>query len=176
MDEVEMTSGSVSLGGPAFIRQARPDDLHALQDVDTAVFGELAYPLFVLRQFIDVHHRHFLVADADPPLLGYVLAAFAAGADDAWLLGLGVRPDARQYGHGRALMHRCLDRLRGDGVRRVLLTVKTENTPAIKLYESIGFKNMGYRQHYYGDDEGRYMMIANLGTQASETSERRVVP
>ncbi|HEX4788818.1 MAG TPA: N-acetyltransferase [Actinospica sp.] len=162
MDEAEIESGVVRARRPAYIRQARLADLTALHDVDEAVFGELAYPLFVLRQFVDVHQRHFLVVDADPPLLGYVLAAYAARAEQAWLLGLGVHPDARTYGYGRALMHRCLDRLRSDGATSVRLTVKPDNAAAIHLYESTGFKKTGYIPHYYGDGEGRYEMVASL--------------
>jgi ribosomal protein S18 acetylase RimI-like enzyme len=167
MDEIESASGSVRARGPAFIRQACTEDLSALHDVDAAVFGELAYPLFVLRQFVDVHQRHLLVVDAAPPLIGYVLAAYAAQAEEAWLLGLGVHPDARQFGWGRALMDRCLARLRNDGASSVRPTVKPGNTAAIKLYESTGFKKTGYIPHYYGDGEGRYEMVASLTDQLS---------
>jgi ribosomal-protein-alanine N-acetyltransferase len=162
MDETEIETGAMRARRPAYIRQARLADLTALHEVDEAVFGEFAYPLFVLRQFVDVHQRHFLVVDADPPLLGYVLAAYAARAEEAWLLGLGVQPDARTYGYGRALLERCLDRLRSDGATSVRLTVKPGNTAAIKLYESTGFKKTAYIPHYYGDGEGRYEMVAPL--------------
>lgn len=163
MDEVGVTAGAVRARGPAFIRHARAEDLSALHTVDEAVFGDLAYPLFVLRQFVDVHQRHFLVIDADPPLLGYVLAAHAAHSSQAWLLGLGVHPDARKYGYGRALMDRCLTMLRDDGASGVRLTVKPGNTAAIKLYESTGFKKTSYIPGYYGDGEGRYEMAASFG-------------
>ena len=165
MDENAVASGTARARRPAFIRQARTEDLTALHDVDEAVFGDLAYPLFVLRQFVDVHQRHFLVMDADPPLLGYVLAAHAARTDEAWLLGLGVHPDVRKYGYGRALMERCLSRLRHDGAQAVRLTVKPGNNAAIKLYESAGFKKTGYIPHYYGDGEGRYEMVASLADE-----------
>jgi [ribosomal protein S18]-alanine N-acetyltransferase len=174
MDEIAVASGSARARRPAYIRQARTDDLSALHDVDEAVFGDLAYPLFVLRQFVDVHQRHFLVVDADPPLLGYVLAAYAARTDEAWLLGLGVHPDARKYGYGRALMERCLDRLRRDGAHAVRLTVKPGNTAAIKLYEAIGFKKTAFIPHYYGDGEGRYEMVASLAGQ--QTTKVGAVP
>jgi ribosomal protein S18 acetylase RimI-like enzyme len=176
LDESEIARGTISARRPAFIRQVRSVDLPALHEVDAAVFGEFAYPLFILRQFVDVHQRHFLVADADPPLLGYVLAAFAARANDAWILGLGVRPDVRKYGYGRALLDHCLARLRDDGVRRVLVTVKPENIAAIKLYESMGFKKKEFQPDYYGTGEGRYIMVADLGAQASETPEQRGDP
>lgn len=169
MDEVARTSDPAGAGRVGFIRQARASDLSALHAIDEAVFGELAYPLFVLRQFVDVHQRHFLVVDADPPLLGYVLAAYAARSSHAWLLGLGVHPQARKFGHGRALMERCLNALRSDGALGVRLTVKPENTAAIKLYESTGFKKMSYIPEYYGDGEGRYEMVASFTQERTIT-------
>ena len=79
-------------------------------------------------------------------------------SSQAWLLGLGVHPDVRKYGYGRALVDRCLATLRDDGASGVRLTVKPGNTAAIKLYESTGFKKMSYIPAYYGDGEGRYEM------------------
>jgi ribosomal-protein-alanine N-acetyltransferase len=164
MDELEITGGAMPMRRPAFIRQATLEDLAELHGVDEVVFGALAYPIFVLRQFIDVHQRHFLVA-ADPSLLGYALAAYPAHSDEAWLLGLGVRPEARAYGYGRALLARCLERLRRDGARCVRLTVEPGNHPAIRLYESADFRISDLQRDYYGPGEHRYLMCAALDDQ-----------
>lgn len=171
MDEPELVSGAVPVRRPAYIRQVKHDDLAALHDVDEAVFGKLAYPMFVLRQFIDVHQRHFLVADAGPLLLGYVLAGYAAGSHEAWLLGLGVRAEARNRGYGRALLERCLERLKNDGACSVRLSVEPDNHAAIKLYESTAFKLMGFYRDYYGPGEDRFEMRAFFSDDQSCRAE-----
>jgi ribosomal protein S18 acetylase RimI-like enzyme len=159
MDEAGIVRSSVPARRAAFVRQVRSSDLSALHVLDKEVFGEFAYPLFVLRQFMDVHSRHFLVLDADPPLRGYLLAAYAAQTREAWLLGIGVQSEFRAHGYGRLLLDRSLCKLHADGAQRVRLTVKPENDSAIGLYESMNFRKMSFEPHYYGDGEDRFEMV-----------------
>jgi ribosomal protein S18 acetylase RimI-like enzyme len=52
---------------------------------------------------------------------------------------VGVVPEARGRGHGRALMHRALAEARADGVARLTLSVDVRNRPAWALYTDMGF-------------------------------------
>jgi mycothiol synthase len=52
---------------------------------------------------------------------------------------VGVDPDERGTGLGRALTLVGLRYLRGRGLFQVMLYVDADNTPAIRLYESLGF-------------------------------------
>jgi ribosomal protein S18 acetylase RimI-like enzyme len=78
-------------------------------------------------------------------------------AEDCWLEDLYVRDDARGTGLGRALTEETLERARARGCRRVELDVNTENTPALRLYEALGFttgklggKDLLMRRHLDG--------------------------
>ena len=53
---------------------------------------------------------------------------------------IGVTPEHRGQGLGRALVLRSLIGFRAAGLRRVYLEVTAENTPAVELYRSIGFR------------------------------------
>ena len=61
-------------------------------------------------------------------------------SEDCWLEDLYVRDDARGSGLGRALTETVMERARERGCRRVELDVNTENTPALRLYRSLGFE------------------------------------
>ena len=52
---------------------------------------------------------------------------------------IGVAPAAQGTGLGRHLPAAGLEHLHGRGVREVVLYVEAENTPAVRLYESLGF-------------------------------------
>ena len=80
----------------------------------------------------------------DSVILGY--AGLATGPDDADVQTIGVAPQAQGSGIGRALMR---DLLRAAGNRAVHLEVRTDNAPAIALYESEGFVRIGLRRRYY---------------------------
>ncbi len=52
---------------------------------------------------------------------------------------VGVHPDHRGLGLGRALVLKSLEGFREAGLRRVYLEVTSENTSAVELYRSVGF-------------------------------------
>ncbi len=63
---------------------------------------------------------------------------------------MGIVSDFRAKGLGRAALSSVMDDLRGLGDRRLMLEVIDSNEPAIRLYESVGFKTrrnlVGYRR------------------------------
>jgi ribosomal protein S18 acetylase RimI-like enzyme len=61
-------------------------------------------------------------------------------AEDCWVEDLFVRDDARGAGLGRALMDAVLGSATDRGCRRVELDVNSENTAALALYRSLGFR------------------------------------
>jgi ribosomal-protein-alanine N-acetyltransferase len=58
---------------------------------------------------------------------------------------IGVDPAYQGHGIGRGMMTELLGH--ADGV--VYLEVRTDNVPAIALYESLGFSVIGLRKRYY---------------------------
>ncbi|MCA9071315.1 MAG: GNAT family N-acetyltransferase, partial [Planctomycetaceae bacterium] len=53
---------------------------------------------------------------------------------------VGVIPEHRGLGLGRALVLRSLEGFRSTGLKRVYLEVTADNKQAVTLYQSIGFK------------------------------------
>lgn len=64
--------------------------------------------------------------------------------------GMAVAPEARRMGLGRRVMRDAVDQARARGDRTLLLEVIEQNTPAVKLYKSLGFRMtrrlVGYRR------------------------------
>jgi [ribosomal protein S18]-alanine N-acetyltransferase len=89
----------------------------------------------------------FFVAEERGAMLGYTIAHWAA--DEAEILNLGVAPAHRRQGVGRALVEHMLAALRDCGARVVYLEVRQSNVIARRLYESLGFKEVARRAHYY---------------------------
>ena len=80
-------------------------------------------------------------------LVGYlVLSRY----DTVWhLMNVAVDPVRQHQGIGRALLEQMIDRAGPD--EQYTLEVRTSNTPAIRLYESLGFRSAGKRPRYYRD-------------------------
>jgi ribosomal protein S18 acetylase RimI-like enzyme len=64
--------------------------------------------------------------------------------DPVNLVGLfepvGTHPDFQRQGLGKAVMLEALHRLQQAGMRQAIVSTAADNTPAIKLYESAGFR------------------------------------
>jgi [ribosomal protein S18]-alanine N-acetyltransferase len=84
--------------------------------------------------------------------VGFILSRLAA--DEAEILSVAV---ARSW-QGRGLARRMLDlhlrRLAGLGLRAVFLEVEENNTPARRLYDRAGFREVGRRPGYYATGAG----------------------
>ncbi|WP_018023357.1 ribosomal protein S18-alanine N-acetyltransferase [Corynebacterium ulceribovis] len=61
---------------------------------------------------------------------------------------VGVSPRQQRQGLGRKLMHQLLAVADAAG-GPVHLEVRTDNVPAIALYEDLGFERIGIRRNYY---------------------------
>lgn len=83
------------------------------------------------------------------PGLGFILAR--AAADEAEILTLAVRPEARRRGVARRLLQAALAEARARGAATMFLEVSVANAAARALYAAAGFAEVGRRRRYYED-------------------------
>lgn len=79
----------------------------------------------------------------------------SAGAGEAHLLNICINPDFRCRGLGRMLLLHLLEQARRAGARAMFLEVRPSNPGAIRLYQSLGFEQIGMRRAYYQAAGGR---------------------
>ncbi|MBI1312553.1 GNAT family N-acetyltransferase [bacterium] len=68
------------------------------------------------------------------------IQGIVSGRDSGSVQNVGVTPDSRGIGLGRALIVKALHGFREFGVKRVYLEATAENAPAVELYRSVGFR------------------------------------
>ena len=90
---------------------------------------------------------YWLVAEVDGEVAGYVGSQTVLDAAD--MMNLAVSPDYRRQGIGQALVNALVEHLQQNKVIALLLEVRVSNAPAIALYESLGFAQVGRRPKYY---------------------------
>jgi ribosomal protein S18 acetylase RimI-like enzyme len=88
-----------------------------------------------------------LARDAQGPI-GCVVCTWDGEQRLGELQYLGIVPGRRRSGFGRVLCVRALAQLRARGARSADVTVDAHNTPALKLYEAIGFRERQRRDAY----------------------------
>jgi len=79
----------------------------------------------------------------------------SAGAGEAHVLNLCVHQPSRYQGIGRRLLEYLLERAAAAGMTDAFLEVRPSNTAAIRLYQSLGFDQVGIRRGYYQAASGR---------------------
>ena len=65
------------------------------------------------------------------------------------MMNIAVHPDCRRRGIAAALITELVSCLKEGGSRILRLEVRQSNAPAIALYESLGFLQLGLRKNYY---------------------------
>lgn len=94
---------------------------------------------------------------------GFILARVAAG--EAEILTIAVCPAARRAGLGRKLVLAAAEQAARDGAGTMFLEVVTGNLPARRLYESLGFAEVGVRKAYF-DGQDALVLKADLPLSA----------
>jgi [ribosomal protein S18]-alanine N-acetyltransferase len=86
-------------------------------------------------------------------IIGY--GVMSMGAGEAHILNLCVREEFRIVGFGRRLLEHMLERAAASGVGEAFLEVRPTNLAAIRLYQRLGFEQIGIRRGYYQAPDGR---------------------
>lgn len=116
--------------------------------------------------------RYYVVAEAEGLLVGYA-GLFAAGhqADVQTVAVAGAH-------QGRRLGTTLVQALLAEATRRdsqeVLLEVRADNAPAMRLYECFGFERIGTRRGYY--QPGRVDAIVMRRRPAAAEGRERALP
>lgn len=84
-------------------------------------------------------------------LLGSAVVLFRRGTRSARVYSLAVLETARGLGLGRRLMQRAEHEARKRGCSLIRLEVRMDNSPAIRLYEQLGFEAFRILPAYYED-------------------------
>lgn len=86
-------------------------------------------------------------------IIGY--GVMSLGAGEAHILNVCVREEFRNLGFGRRLLEHLLERALSSGVGEAFLEVRPSNLSAIRLYQRLGFEQIGIRRGYYQAPDGR---------------------
>ena len=130
------------------LRLARPADDAVLSQLDADVWSPL-HAVTPRRTpsdgsfFENCRPENHVVAELDGEVVGYVRmkcpTSLPSNAHVWEIRGLAVAPKARGRGIARALLEAAMEEARRGGARRMSLRVLGHNTPARRLYESMGF-------------------------------------
>jgi len=89
----------------------------------------------------------WLVAVENEQVVGYVGSQTVLGETD--MMNIAVHPEYRNKGIATALITQLISTLAQWGSHSLMLEVRASNDPAISVYKSLGFVELGRRRNYY---------------------------
>lgn len=92
-------------------------------------------------------NTHILIHLEKKKLLGVIV--FSTVLDESELLKIFVSPYHRGEKIAEKLIHRMERNLQKQNVESCFLEVRSDNLPAIQLYQKTGFSMIGQRKNYY---------------------------
>ncbi|MDH4273607.1 MAG: ribosomal protein S18-alanine N-acetyltransferase [Gammaproteobacteria bacterium] len=73
----------------------------------------------------------------------------STGADEAHVLNVSVHPTVRRQGAGEAMMQVFTLQAQEKGAHSLFLEVRPSNIGAMRMYEKLGYNEIGRRKNYY---------------------------
>ncbi|GAB1258887.1 GNAT family N-acetyltransferase/peptidase C39 family protein [Aurantivibrio plasticivorans] len=132
-------------------RLASIEDLTAIHQLEITSFASDRLSKRRLKHWIQASNGILMVAENCQHLLGYALVLLHRGTRLARLYSIAVAPTAQ----GKGIARRLIEHLENEAANQdrfyMRLEVANDNTAAIKLYESLGYRLFGIHRDYYED-------------------------
>ncbi|MTI44676.1 ribosomal-protein-alanine N-acetyltransferase [Roseibium hamelinense] len=138
------------------VEKARDEDLTDIAEIHRKSFPHGWEP-DELARMMNQEGTSILVARRSSPYgtqscLGFLITRVAG--DEAEVITIAIDPRHRGRGIAKKLMQDGMFRLYGERCASLFLEVDSSNEPALLLYRSLGFRQVGERKGYYRGSAG----------------------
>jgi ribosomal-protein-alanine N-acetyltransferase len=143
-------------------RRAGKEDVERVLEIEKEGFLHPWSRELVERE-LDHTWSRLLLAEDGPggAVVGYIV--FWIVHDEVHVLNVATAVASRRRGVGRALMIAAEEEGHRRGARLSTLEVRRSNTPAIALYLTLGYRQIGVRPNYYAEErEDAIVMVKEL--------------
>jgi ribosomal-protein-alanine N-acetyltransferase len=132
--------------GDIQVRQMMREDIPAILAIERVSFPT-PWSAETFERTLENPSSACMVVEDETVLAGYLCASTVL--DETDLQVIAVEPKLRRNGLARLLLLALLRHARSLDVQKIHLEVRRSNTAALKLYESLGFSEVGVRKGYY---------------------------
>lgn len=133
------------------IRAARLADLDALVELENSSFSTDHLSRRQFRYHLQKPDGRVRVVARDGEILAYLL--LLRRGTTGRIYSIAVSAKAQGQGLGRALCTDAERVARDQGLERLRLEVRVDNQPALRLYQSLGYREIAKLPRYYADGQ-----------------------
>lgn len=148
---VDHTGSHLDPRGDFSIRVMLNTDVAGIMNIETRAYT-FPWTAGIFRDCMGAGYCCY-VLETKAEIMAY--AVMSVAVKEAHILNICVSPDMRGAGYGRALMDRLITLARQLDADMMFLEVRPSNAAALRLYDKLGFNEIGVRRNYYPAAEGR---------------------
>ena len=130
------------------VRRAKTDDAPRIAELEAEIFSD-GWGQKDILSCICSEGGICYTALVDGRVAAYILGRLSAPEGEIYRIA--TAPEYRCRGIAYRLLNYAIKCEKGRGLECLFLEVRASNIPAIKLYKSHGFKDMGRRKNYYSN-------------------------
>lgn len=141
---------------PVTLQAAGEQDIEQLIEIEKSVAGQRTYsPMLTAEDWTEeLEKGHVYFIKQGEKVVGNI-SYEERPEDSLYISGVIVLPEFQGHGIGRTALQHVLDQYQH--AKRIELVTHPDN-PALKLYESLGFKIESRNEDYWGEGEPRLLL------------------
>ncbi len=129
------------------IRQMKTEDIPGVLQIEKTLQGR-QWSSRAFEESLQQTYTFFYVAESpEHSIAGY--CCIERLYEDAEIVNVAVHPQLRRTGIGAEMLREAIEKEREAGTRSIVLEVRKNNLPAIRMYEKAGFIQIGLRKNFY---------------------------
>ena len=137
------------------IEKMKKEHIKAIANLEKEEFGLMDAEKTLLKELENKIAAYF-VATEDNEILGYI--GIWNICSEGEVINTAVNKNKRRLGIATRLLNEVFSFCRENGIKTLHLEVREKNTPAVCLYEKLGFIKDGERKNYYDGKETAILM------------------
>lgn len=134
-------------------------DLNSIKDILFSDFDDF-WNYDILKEELSYKNSFYIIVIDNNEICGF--AGFKQILDSADIMNIVVKKNKRNNGIGTLLLENLVKIASEKHIKTLTLEVSVNNIYAIKLYQNLGFKNVGIRKGYYRNGDDAIIMQLNL--------------
>ena len=140
------------------IKKMTNQDLLEIKDILISDFDDFWSYSTLKDELNSDNSLYFFIKNTQSLILGFI--GIKIILDEAELMNIVVKKDARNLGIGSFLLKKVIQEASNLKLKNIYLEVNELNISAINLYKKFNFTQIGLRKNYYGDNSGVLMKLS----------------
>ena len=132
------------------------EDLYNISSILQSDFDDF-WNYNILNNELKSTNSIYIVAKLDNEIIGF--AGITTILDESEINNIVIKKQCRQKGYSKLLLNELINISKQRNCKKINLEVNSENIPAINLYKSFNFENVGLRKGYYNGKDAILMSL-----------------